>query len=96
MGLVGKILPGVSGPHRFTNCLRLLSKVCMCVREREGFSGGDFERVLGKQKMLKTADVVLFLFLRLENQSLKRFPFFVCVLPHCTFMPPLLCLFPFS
>ena len=34
-------------------------------------SGGDFERVLGKQKMLKTADVVLFLFLRLENQSLN-------------------------
>ena len=44
--------------------------------------------------MLKTADVVLFLFLRLENQSLKRFPFFVYVSPHCTFMPPLSCLFP--
>ena len=50
MGLVGKVLLGVSGPHGFTNCLRLLSKVCVCVSEREGFSGGDFERVLGNRK----------------------------------------------
>lgn len=36
MGLVGKVLLGVSGPHGFTNCLRLLSKsVCVCQRERD-------------------------------------------------------------
>ena len=35
MGLVGKVLLRVSGPHGFMNCLRLLSKVCVCQRERD-------------------------------------------------------------